>query len=81
MPRLFALALEAGRRITAARMHAAEGLRAVEDAREQIANPHAGSSLPGANCPEDRSKRPRGFSLRMQRAVVHGTHSNTEPVR
>ena len=42
---VFALALEAGRRITAGRMHVCEGLRAVDDARRYLSNPVSSASI------------------------------------
>ena len=74
----FALALEAGRRITAAKMHAAEGLRLVDDARRRLAdmNQFSGAessswgsginrALAGASCPRNAAHSgPGGFSIR-----------------
>ena len=65
-----------------------KGFRALDDASRRFTNPSASMSLPavtpgvaGANCPEDRSKRPRGFSLRCGSGSLHGSNPNTEPVR
>jgi hypothetical protein len=90
----FALALEAGRRITAAKMHAAEGLRLVDDARRRLAdmNQFSGAessswgsginrALAGADCPEAVTGGSPGFSLACESALVHRSNLTMEPVR
>lgn len=77
-PSVFALAVEAGRRIAAARLHLAEGFRALNDARRGLSNPIASSSLPadrhrvaGANCPEAVSSGSPGPSFGRLPVVLH----------
>ncbi len=84
MTSVFALALEAGRRITAAKMHAAEGLRLVDDARRRLAdmNQFSGAessswgsginrALAGADCPEAVTSGSPGFYFRRLPVVLH----------
>jgi hypothetical protein len=87
------LRLEARKRIAAARLHLAEGFRALDDASRRFTNPSASKSLPavtpgvaGANCPEVRSKRPRGPSFGRLPVVLHaanhgGDQWNIPPVK
>ena len=81
------LRLEARKRIAAARMHAAEGLRLVDDARRRLAdmNQFSGAessswgsginrALAGATCPEAVSSGSPGFSFRRLPVVLHAAN-------
>jgi hypothetical protein len=84
---LFELAVEAGRRIAAARLHLDEGFRALDDASRRFTNPSASTNLPaatpgvaGATCPEVRSKRPRGFSRSLSTSsALHAEEHGENP--
>jgi hypothetical protein len=88
---LFELAVEAGRRIAAARLHLAEGFRALDDARRRFADPlpsveghsratGANRRLIGATCPESRSKRPPGFSRSVSTSsALHAEEHGENP--
>lgn len=86
-PSTFALALEAGNRIAAARHHLAEGFRALDDASRRLAdmNQFSGAessswgsgtnrALAGATCPEAVSSGAPGFSFRRLPVVLHANN-------
>lgn len=80
-PSVFSLALEAGRRIAAARFHLAEGFRVLDDASRRCTNPFASVSLPAATpcvaskpAPEAVCAASGGLSVRP----VHAGNSSTE---
>lgn len=87
------LRLEARERIAAARLHLAEGFRALNDARRVFSNPIASIHLPagrhrcaGANCPEAVTSGSPGFSFGRRPVVFHDRNHgddqwNTPPVK
>lgn len=82
-PSVFSLALEAGRRIAAARFHLAEGFRVLDDASRRFSYPFASVSLravtprvAGKPAPGTVCAVPGGLS--SVRPVHHRTNSSTE---